>query len=157
MNSDQESTYISTQMPDLCLETFGLAEKGISSICNPFVHKEFTVAPEQYCNLFRARMGRSVREGSSESCASGEVWQDQLKLARVLHQEVQEPRVLLCWSGVLKSKDLFRAKTFTLSFFTTRNASAATPPLQRRTSPRRATATGNVRATRPRSAEAAGG
>ena len=32
-------------------------------------------APKQYCNLFRARMGRPVREGSSESCASSEVWQ----------------------------------------------------------------------------------
>merc|ERR1719341_2040596 len=47
-------------------------------------------------------MGRSVREGSAEPCSSGEVWQVGLQLAGLLHQEVQEPRVLLCWSGVLK-------------------------------------------------------
>ena len=64
-------------------------------------------APKQYCNMFRARMGRPVREGSSESCASSEVWQVRLKLAGLLHQEVQEPRVLVCWSGVLKGKDQF--------------------------------------------------
>ena len=66
----------------------------------------FSEASNKHCHLFRARMGRTVREGSTESCSSCEVWQDQLKLTGLLHQEVQEPRVLLCRSGVLKSNHL---------------------------------------------------
>ena len=61
-------------------------------------------------------MGRSVREGSAEPCSSGEVWQVGLQLAGLLHQEVQEPRVLLCWSGVLKSKDLLRPQILSHDF-----------------------------------------
>ena len=40
---------------------------------------------------FRSRMGRSVRERSPESHPSREVWQNRLQLARLLHQQVQEP------------------------------------------------------------------
>ena len=41
--------------------------------------------------VFRSRMGRSVRERSPESHPSREVWQNRLQLARLLHQQVQEP------------------------------------------------------------------
>ena len=135
-------------MPDLCLETFGLAEKGISlhiQIVGSLHPSYLFLGPEWDGQCVKDHRSRilPVKFGKTDS-NSPDYCINKCKSHEYSYAGVEYSKVIILKTKTSQSSD------------SQRSATAATLHQQRRILQRRATATGSVRATLPRSAEAAG-